>query len=115
VTAKTSETTVAEAVDKKAAATSDGQPRPNAPTTTAGVAGERLLSFITRIERLNEEKHAMLEDIREVFKEAKGIGYDVPTIRKLLKIRGMDVKDLEEQEALLETYAHAIGMKLPGE
>jgi len=115
VTAETSKTTVAEAVDKKAAATSDGKPRPNAPKDVAGVAGERLLSFITRIERLNEEKHAMLEDIREVFKEAKGIGYDVPTIRKLLKIRGMDVKDLEEQEALLETYAHAIGMKLPGE
>ena len=103
------------AVAKEAAHTSDGQPRPNAPKDTAGVAGERLLAFINRIERLNEEKHAMLEDIREVFKEAKGVGFDVATIRKLLKIRGMDANDLAEAEALLETYAHAIGMKLPGE
>jgi uncharacterized protein (UPF0335 family) len=76
-----------------------------------GVAGERLKSFIERIERLEEEKRALAEDIKEVYAEAKGTGFDVKTMRQIVKIRKMDKDDLDEQEALLETYLRALGMK----
>lgn len=76
-----------------------------------GIAGERLKSFIERIERLEEEKRALAEDIKEVFAEAKGVGFDVKTIRQVLKIRKMDKDDLDEQEALLDTYLRALGMR----
>jgi uncharacterized protein (UPF0335 family) len=76
-----------------------------------GIAGERLKSFIERIERLEEEKKALAEDIKEVFAEAKGVGFDVKTIRQVLKLRRMDKDDLDEQEALLDTYLRALGMR----
>jgi len=75
-----------------------------------GVAGERLKSFIERIERLEEEKRALAEDIKEVFSEAKGVGFDVRTMRQVIKLRRMDQEDLDEQEALLDTYKRALGM-----
>jgi uncharacterized protein (UPF0335 family) len=75
-----------------------------------GVAGERLKSFIERIERLEEEKRALAADIKEVYSEAKGAGFDVKTIRELIKIRRMDEDDLDEREALLDTYKRALGM-----
>jgi uncharacterized protein (UPF0335 family) len=76
-----------------------------------GVAGDRLKSFIERIERLEEEKKALAEDIKEVFSEAKGVGFDVKIMRQIIRIRRMDEDDRDEQEALLETYLRAIGMK----
>jgi uncharacterized protein (UPF0335 family) len=76
-----------------------------------GIAGERLKSFIERIERLEEEKRALAEDIKEVYSEAKGVGFDVKTIRNIVRIRKMDQDDLDEQQALLDTYLRAIGMK----
>jgi uncharacterized protein (UPF0335 family) len=76
-----------------------------------GIAGERLKSFIERIERLEEEKKALAEDIKEVFAEAKGVGFDVKTMRQILKIRRTDKDDLDEQEALLDTYLRALGMR----
>ncbi len=75
-----------------------------------GVAGERLKSFIERIERLEEEKRALAADIKEVYSEAKGAGFDVKTIREIVKIRRMDEDDLDEREALLDTYKRALGM-----
>jgi uncharacterized protein (UPF0335 family) len=75
-----------------------------------GIAGERLKSFIERIERLEEEKRALAEDIKEVFAEAKGVGFDIKTMRQIIKIRKMDQDDLDEQEALLDTYKRALGM-----
>ena len=75
-----------------------------------GVAAERLKSFIERIERLEEEKRALAADIKEVYSEAKGAGFDVKTIRELIKIRRMDEEDLDEREALLDTYKRALGM-----
>jgi uncharacterized protein (UPF0335 family) len=75
-----------------------------------GIAGERLKSFIERIERLEEEKRALAEDIKEVFSEAKGVGFDVRTMRQILRLRRMDQEDLDEQEALLDTYKRALGM-----
>jgi uncharacterized protein (UPF0335 family) len=76
-----------------------------------GVAGDRLKSFIERIERLEEEKKALAEDIKEVFSEAKSVGFDVKIMRQLIRIRRMDEDDRDEQEALLDTYLRAIGMK----
>lgn len=75
-----------------------------------GIAGDRLKSFIERIERLNEEKKALAEDISEVFAEAKGTGFDVKVMRQVIKIRAMDKDDLDEQETLLDVYKRAIGM-----
>jgi len=76
-----------------------------------GVAGERLKSFIERVERLEEEKKALADDIRDVYSEAKANGFEVKIMRQIVKIRKMDKDDLDEQEALLETYMRALGMR----
>jgi len=78
---------------------------------TGGVAGERLRSFIERIERLEEEKTALTEDIKEVYSEAKGTGFDVKIMRQIVRLRKLDTADRQEQEALLETYLAALGMQ----
>jgi uncharacterized protein (UPF0335 family) len=75
-----------------------------------GIAGERLRSFIERIERLEEEKRTLAEDIKEVFAEAKGSGFDAKIMRQIIKIRRMDKDDLDEQETLLDIYMRALGM-----
>lgn len=75
-----------------------------------GVAGERLRSFIQRIERLEEEKKTISDDVREVFAEAKSSGFDPKIMRQVLKLRKMETADRQEQEALLETYLAALGM-----
>jgi len=75
-----------------------------------GVNGERLKSFIERIERLEEEKAALASDIKDVFAEAKGTGFDVKILRQLLKLRKMDKADMDEQETLLDLYKRALGM-----
>ncbi len=76
----------------------------------SGVAGDRLKSFIERIERLEEERQAIGADIKEVFAEAKGNGFDTKIMRQLIKERRMDKDDLDEQETLLDVYRRAIGM-----
>lgn len=76
-----------------------------------GVSGQRLKSFIERIERLEEEKAGLAEDIKEVFSEAKATGFDVKIMRKILRLRKMDSEKRQEEAALLETYAAAIGMQ----
>lgn len=78
----------------------------------APVTGDRVRSYIERVERLLGERSAISDDIRDVFSEAKGVGYDVKTLRKLIQIRAMDAADRAEQEALLDTYAHAIGIEV---
>ena len=65
---------------------------------TGGVVGERLKSFIERIERLEEEKAALAEDIREVYSEAKGSGFDVKIMRQIVRLRKLDTSDRQEQE-----------------
>jgi len=77
-----------------------------------GVAGKHLRSFIERIERLNEEKRSLADDIKEVKAEAKGAGFDVKVITALIKIRAADQDDLDEFEAMLDTYKRAIGMSI---
>jgi uncharacterized protein (UPF0335 family) len=74
------------------------------------VAVDRLRSIIERVERLESEKAGTAADIREVFAEAKGNGYDVKAIRTILKIRKQDESEREEQETILDTYMHALGM-----
>ena len=75
-----------------------------------GVAGERLKSFIERIERLEEEKRALNGDIKEVYAEAKGTGFEPKIMRQIIRIRRMDKDDLDEQESLLDVYKRALGM-----
>lgn len=76
-----------------------------------GVAGKRLKSLIERVERLEEEKSALAEDIKEVFAEAKGTGFDVKTMRKLIRLRKMDAEKRREEDELLELYKSAIGLE----
>ena len=75
-----------------------------------GIAAERLRSFIDRIERLEEEKAALTADIREVFGEAKGSGFDTKVMRQVLKLRKLDSQDRQEQEHLLDLYLRALEM-----
>lgn len=75
-----------------------------------GVAGARLKSFLERIERLESEKAALMEDIKEVYAEAKGTGFDTKTMRKIISLRKMDNDKRRESEELLDLYKSAIGM-----
>ncbi|MFQ5764163.1 MAG: DUF2312 domain-containing protein [Rhodospirillales bacterium] len=74
-----------------------------------GVATDRLKSFVERIERLEEEKQALAADIREVYSEAKGAGFDVKVLRQLIRLRKMDADDRSHMEAILDTYERALG------
>jgi uncharacterized protein (UPF0335 family) len=79
--------------------------------TKAGpISAERLKSFLDRIEKLEEERKAISDDVRDVYSEAKGVGYDVKTMRRVVSLRKMDAADRAEQETLLDTYKHALGM-----
>lgn len=74
------------------------------------ISRDQLKQYIERVERLEEEKKNITIDIREVLNEAKANGFDVKTIRQILKIRRMDQNDLQEQESLLDMYKHALDM-----
>ena len=78
---------------------------------TGGVSGERLRSIIKRIEKLEEDKAAVGEDLKEVYAEAKGTGYDVKTIRIIVRLRKVELEKRRESEELLELYKAAIGME----
>jgi uncharacterized protein (UPF0335 family) len=75
-----------------------------------GIAKDRLRSFIERIERLEEEKAALTGDIREVYAEAKGVGFDAKIMRQIVKLRKLDNAERQEQEALLDLYKQAVGL-----
>jgi uncharacterized protein (UPF0335 family) len=75
-----------------------------------GIAGEQLRSFIERIERLEEEKRTLSADIKDVYAEAKGSGFDIAIMRQIIRIRRMDQDDVDEQETLLDIYKRALGM-----
>ena len=79
-----------------------------------GIAGDRLKSFVERIERLEEERKALSNDIKEVYAEAKGTGFDTKIMRQVIRLRRMDKDDLDEQDALIDVYKRALGM-LPAE
>jgi len=75
-----------------------------------GVAADRLRSFVERIERLEEEKRALAADIREVYSEAKGAGFDVKVLRQLIRLRKMDDSDRSQMEEILSVYERALDM-----
>ena len=77
-----------------------------------GVSSAQLKSFIERIERLEEEKAAIGEQIRDVLAEAKGTGFDIKVIRQVLKIRKLETQERLEQEELLDLYLTALGMNV---
>ena len=75
-----------------------------------GVAADQLRAFVERIERLEEEKKAISDDIKDVYAEAKGNGYDVKVMRQVVRLRKQDNNERQEMEALLDLYLHALGM-----
>jgi len=82
------------------------EPQPPKPL----IAKDHLKAFVERIERLEEEKKAIADDIRDVYAEAKGNGFDVKALRTIVRMRKQDINERKEQEALIETYMHALGM-----
>jgi uncharacterized protein (UPF0335 family) len=82
--------------------------QPEKPSTS--FAKDQLKAVIERIERLEEEKKATSDDIREVYAEAKGNGFDVKALRSIVRMRKLDTDERREQQEVLETYMHALGM-----
>lgn len=79
--------------------------------TKAGpISADRLKTFVERIEKLEEERKAIGGDIKDVYSEAKGVGYDTKTMRKIVAMRQQDAADRAEGETLLDVYKHALGM-----
>ena len=75
-----------------------------------GIASEHLRSYIDRIERLEEEKTGLAADIRDIYAEAKGNGFDSRTMRRIVSLRKLDQSERNEQDALLDLYRRALGM-----
>ena len=73
-------------------------------------AKDQLKAFVERIERLEEEKKATSDDIRDVYAEAKGTGFDTRALRALVRLRKLDTDERREQQEVLDTYLHALGM-----
>lgn len=78
--------------------------------STDSVAQDQIRAFIERIERMEEEKKAIADDIKEIYAEAKGNGFDTKVLRQIVRIRKQDHNERMEQEALLELYMAALGM-----
>jgi uncharacterized protein (UPF0335 family) len=76
-----------------------------------GIARDQLRALIERIERLEEERQALSEDVKEVYAEAKANGFDTKTLRQVVRLRRQDAAERQEQEALLDLYLHALGMR----
>ncbi|TDQ67422.1 uncharacterized protein (UPF0335 family) [Maritalea mobilis] len=74
------------------------------------IAREQLRAYVERIERLEDEKKSISDDIRDVYAEAKGNGYDVKAMRQIVKLRKQEAHERQEQEAILDLYKHALGM-----
>jgi uncharacterized protein (UPF0335 family) len=91
----------------------DDAPAPAKSQDVGGIAADQLRSIVERIERLEEEKKALAEDIKDVYAEAKGNGFDTKILRKIIALRKRDRAELDEEESILELYLHALGM-LPG-
>ena len=92
------------AADARARQAADPDP------ATGGIAADRLLSLIERVERLEEERKALGSDIKDIFAEAKSAGFDVPVLRQILRLRKQEPSEVAEQESLLDLYKRALGM-----
>jgi uncharacterized protein (UPF0335 family) len=77
---------------------------------TGGIAADRLRSLVERIERLEDERKALGNDIKDIYGEAKSAGFDVKVLRQLIRLRRREPAEVEEQESLLDVYRHALGM-----
>ena len=86
------------------------EPQDETVQDVGGVTGAQLKQYIERIERLEEEKKALAEDIKEVYGEAKAMGFDGKAMRQLVKLRNMDNEKRREEEEILEVYKAAIGL-----
>lgn len=80
-------------------------------TEVGGIAQEVLQSLVGRIERLEEEKRSLADDIKAIYAEAKSCGFDVKVLRQVIRQRRIDARELEEQETILDLYKMALGMK----
>jgi uncharacterized protein (UPF0335 family) len=78
--------------------------------TSQTVAAGQLRAFIERIERLEEEKKTIADDIKEVYAEAKGTGFDTKAVRTIIRLRKKDQAELQEEEAIIDLYKAALGM-----
>jgi len=83
----------------------------DANETSQTVAAGQLRAFVERIERLEEEKQSIAEDIKEVYAEAKGCGFDTKAIRTIVRLRKKDQAERQEEEAILDLYLSALGMR----
>lgn len=79
-------------------------------TNYGGIEGSHLRQYIEQIERLEEEKRDLMDNIKDVYGEAKANGFDVKIMRKIISIRKLDAEKAEEEETLLDLYKHALGM-----
>ncbi|GGE79330.1 DUF2312 domain-containing protein [Stappia taiwanensis] len=79
-------------------------------TDTGGIASDQLRAFVERIERLEEEKKVLADDIKDVYAEAKGNGFDAKILRKVVMLRKKKPHEREEEESILDLYKHALGM-----
>ncbi len=79
-------------------------------TKVGGIAVDRLRSLIERIERLEEERRALGNDIKDIYGEAKSAGFDVKVLRTIIRLRKQEPAEIEEQETLLDVYRRALGM-----
>ena len=79
-------------------------------TEDGGIAADRLRSIVERIERLEEERRGLADNIKDVFAEAKSAGFDVKVVRQIISIRKKEPAEVEEQETLLDLYRRALGM-----
>lgn len=84
--------------------------RDNQGAVAGGIAADRLRSIIERVERLEEERKALSGDIKDIFAEAKSVGFDVKVIRNILRLRKLEPAEIEAYETLLEIYRRALGM-----
>lgn len=78
--------------------------------TTGGISQDVLRSFVERIERIEEEKRGLAEDIKNIYSEAKSSGFDGKALREIVRKRRLEDSDRQEQEALVDLYAHALQM-----
>ena len=79
-------------------------------SNAGGIAADRLRSLIERVERLEEERKALVGDIKDIFSESKSAGFDVKVMKQIIRIRKMEPAEVEEQETILDIYKKALGM-----
>jgi uncharacterized protein (UPF0335 family) len=82
----------------------------DSPDSDTDIAADRLVSIVSRIERLDEERTSLSNDIKDIYAEAKSAGFDVKVLRQVIRLRKQEPEEIEEQEALLDVYRRALAM-----